>query len=163
MSQDFFKESSDLQKLLKGIKKEDTTTENFDKLNILSQILNRDISNYSTNQTQKFTGKDLAEKVDLFVKANQKQFKYSDFEISEFIGNFHNDEIIKQYYLVDNIKTKINTVYNDNIEDISKKQEFNLLYKKFEKIGDAYNSERDNLLKEYSKKSMVNILNLLVT
>jgi hypothetical protein len=53
-------------------------------------------------------------------------------------------------------------MYNDNIEDALKKEEFKFLLKKFEKIGVNYLNERDNIIKEYAlnknnvKKNLIN-------
>ena len=101
------------------------------------ELIKRDNSNFKENQ--------------------QKNLKFSDFEISEFIGNFNNDEIIKQFYLVDNIKTKINNIYNDNFEDLLKKDEMELMFKQFEKIAGEYLKERDGILKEYVKNANGNL------
>jgi hypothetical protein len=167
MANDYIKESSELQNLLNGIKKDEISPENFEKINTLIQIINRDTTNFNENKNQKNVNvKDSQEKIDLFFKKNQKTFKFSDVEISDFIGNFHNDEIIKQFYIVDNIKTKINNMYNDNIEDELKKEEFNILLKKFEKISVDYIKERDGIIKEYSvneknvrKNSYIKLIN----
>jgi len=96
-----------------------------------------------------------AEKIDLFAFAPSRNLKYSESEISEFIGNLNNNDIIKQYYVVENLKSKINASFNENIENNLNKSEFEKNFKKYETIAQSYSTNKNKMMDEYIKNYKV--------
>jgi hypothetical protein len=94
----------------------------------------------------------------LFAFTPSSNNKFSEGEISEFIGNLSNNEIIKQYYILENLKSKINNIFNENIEDnISKKEYVNTL-KRYETIAKNYQANKSKIMDEYIKNYKVKFI-----
>lgn len=156
LSQDYFKESENFKNILKSIKKNDVSSEEYEKISSLLNIAENNSKSFFNNQKSKRSAKDIIEKIDLFAFTPSKNNKYSESEISDFIGNLNNNDIIKQYYIVENLKSKINNVFNENIEDNSSKKEYENTLKKYDTIAQNYQTNKNKLMGEYFTNYKVN-------
>lgn len=157
LSQDYFRESEIFKNILKSVKKSDVASEDYEKILVLLNHSEKNSKSFFNNQKSKATNlKDSSEKIDLFAYEASRNLKYSESEISEFIGNLNNNDIIKQYYIVENLKSKINTAFNENIENNVNKSEFYKSFMKYDNIANNYTSQKDKLIAEYIENYKVN-------
>jgi len=151
LSQDYFMESENFKKILKSIKKNDVSAEDFDKIKVLLDVTENNSKSYFNHQKSKRQFKEFTEKIDLFSFTPWKNNKYSDLEIAEFIGSLKNNEIVKQYYIVDNLKSRINNTFNENIEDNISKKEYEESFKKYDLFAKNYQANKNKLIEDYIK------------
>ncbi len=158
LSQDYFKESENFKRVLKSVKKSDVGSEEYEKIIVLLDLAENNSKSFFNNQkSNAISLKETAEKIDLFSYAISKHLKYSESEISDFIGNLNNNEIIKQYYIVENLKSKINSSFNDNIENNLNKSELEKTFKKYDAIALNYSANKNQLMDDYIKNYKVNL------
>lgn len=149
-SQDYFKESEMLKNILKSIKKSEVSNEEYEKISVILDLAENNSKSFFKNlKSNNISGKSSNQKIDLFAYNSSKSGKYSEAELSEFIGKLNNNKIIKQYYLVENLKSKINNIFNENIEDRVNKEESHKLVKKYETILQVYQTNKSQLMNEY--------------
>lgn len=157
LSQDYFKESENFKKILKSIKKNDVGSEEYEKITVLLYLAESNSKSFFNNQKSNASNpKVSAEKIDLFAYAASKNLKYSESEISEFIGNLNNNEIIKQYYVVENLKSKINSSFNENIENNLNKCELEKTFKKYDAVAHNYTTNKKKFMDDYINNYKVN-------
>ena len=148
LNQEYFKESENLKNFLKSFKKE-LSKEDSKQISLILDISEKNTQNFLNfldNKNQPKT--ESSERIDLFSTIDSKGNNL-ELEISDFIGNLNNNEIIKQYYIVENIKSKINNLYNENFEDTKIKQDNLNSYKKYDLIYQNYDINKNKILKDY--------------
>jgi len=156
LTQDYFKESEKLKIILKSVKKSDVSSEEFEKIKLLHNLTEMNLKSFFNSQMSKVTNvKETSSKIDLFSYEGSKNLKNFEGEIPDFIGNLNNNDIIKQFYVVENLKSKINGSFNQNIENNINKNDLEKSFKKYENVLQSYNSNRNRMIGEYIKNYKV--------
>lgn len=159
LSQEYLKESEGLKKLLKSIKKSEVSSEEYQKLAALLQLSENNSKSFFNSQNSKAAlEKDYNEKINLFNLIPSKNTNFSESEITEFIGSLNNNDVIRQYYIVENLKSKINTSFNENIENKLNKIEQEKAFKKYDTLAQNYLTNKNKILDDYIKNYKVAIL-----
>ena len=157
LTQDYFKESENFKKILKSIKKCDVEYEEYEKIRVLLELAENNSKTFFNNQKSKdIKPNDITQKIDLFAYTPSKNLKFSESEISEFIGNLNNNDIIKQYYIVENLKTKINGSFNENIENNINKNELEKTFNRYNNFAQNFINNKNKLMGDYIKNYKVN-------